>query len=49
MYDYEWRLDDLRQFFGRYRLCEIDAALVDRVPALLLGELTRLAGCLAMP
>jgi integrase len=28
--DYEWRLDYLRQFFGRYPLSEIDVAAVDR-------------------
>ena len=28
--DYEWRLDYLRRFFGRYKLGEIDVALVDR-------------------
>jgi integrase len=28
--DYEWRLDYLRRFFGRYQLSEIDVALVDR-------------------
>jgi integrase len=29
-HDYEWRLDYLRRFFGRYKLGEIDVALVDR-------------------
>ena len=28
--DYEWRLNYLHQFFGRYKLSEIDVALVDR-------------------
>jgi integrase len=28
--DYQWRLDYLRRFFGRYKLGEIDVALVDR-------------------
>jgi integrase len=28
--DYEWRLDYLQRFFGRYKLAEIDVALVDR-------------------